>query len=69
MRIRYEQTLFGIAVTLMAGLVSAQELRQVYFKSAINDYSPSRVAGGPYEIRGVWSLDVQRTGTANFRRT
>jgi len=53
MRIRYEQTLFGIAVTLMAGLVSAQELRQVYFKSAINDYSPSRVAGGPYEIRGV----------------
>jgi hypothetical protein len=29
MRIRSEQTLFGIAVTLMVGLVSVQELRQV----------------------------------------
>jgi len=50
MRIRYEQTLFGIAVTLMVGLVSAQELRQVHFKGVIDDYSPATVAGGPYEF-------------------
>jgi hypothetical protein len=28
--------------------------------------SPSSVSGGPYEIRGGWSLDVQRSGAANF---
>jgi len=38
----------------------------VYFSGLINDYSPSTVSGGPYEIRGDWSLDVQRGGTANF---
>jgi hypothetical protein len=32
----------------------------------INDYSPSTVAGGPYEIHGDWSLDVVAGGTANF---
>jgi hypothetical protein len=32
----------------------------------INDYSPSTVTGGPYAIRGEWSLDVLRGGTANF---
>jgi hypothetical protein len=46
--------------------VAAQDLRIVKFKGLINDYSPSTVAGGPYEIRGDWSVDVQRTGTANF---
>ena len=65
-RIRYKQALFGIAVTLAVGLAPAQDLRQMHFKGVINDYSPSTVAGGPYEIRGVWSLDVQRTGVANF---
>lgn len=66
MGIRYTQALFGIGVTLAVGLMPAQDLRIVHFKGLINDYSPSTVAGGPYEIRGVWSLDVQRTGTANF---
>jgi hypothetical protein len=31
--------------------------RFVHFKGVINDYSPSSVAGGPYEIRGNWTLD------------
>jgi len=66
MRIPYSQTLFGIAVALAVGLLPAQELRSVHFKGLINDYSPSNVSGGPYEIRGTWSLDVLRTGTANF---
>jgi hypothetical protein len=67
MRIQYAMRLCGIALTLLPiGLVRAQDLRGVHFKGLINDYSPSTVSGGPYEIRGTWSLDVQRTGTANF---
>jgi hypothetical protein len=66
MKIRYRRAFFGIALTLAAGLALAQELRNVHFKGVINDYSPSTVSGGPYEIRGEWSLDVQRSGTANF---
>jgi len=66
MRIQNRRVFFGFALTLGAGLVLAQDLRQVHFKGTINDYSPSTVSGGPYEIRGTWSLDVQRSGTANF---
>lgn len=54
----YKTALFGIAVTLAVGLVTAQDLRQVHFKGIINDYSPSTVMGGPYEIRAVWTLDI-----------
>ena len=61
MRIRYRLFFFGIAFTLAAGL-----MRQVHFEGVINDYSPSNVSGGPWEIRGTWSLDVERTGTARF---
>jgi len=66
MRIRYRRALLGIALTLAAGLVLAQDLRIVNFKGVINDYSPSTVSGGPWEIRGTWSLNVQRSGTADF---
>lgn len=31
----------------------------------INDYSPANV-GGPWEIRGVWSLDINDIGRARF---
>lgn len=64
MRIRYKQALF--ALTVAVGLMPAQDMRTVHFKGVVNDYSPSTVSGGPWEIRGVWTLDVQRTGTANF---
>ena len=66
MEVRYRRVFFGIALALGAGLVLAQDLRIVHFKGVVNDYSPSTVSGGTWEIRGVWSLDVQRTGTANF---
>jgi len=59
---------FGIALAL-CGLAlapaQAQSLRPVHFGGVINDYSPSTVAGGPYEIRGDWSLDVVGS-TASF---
>jgi hypothetical protein len=66
MRIQYRRAFFGIALTLAVGLARAQDLRIVHFKGAINDYSPSTVSGGPWEIRGTWSLEVERSGTANF---
>jgi hypothetical protein len=59
----------GLAIAVAAiALVrpQAQDLRPVHVSGVINDYSPSTVAGGPYEIRGDWSLDVVRGGTANF---
>jgi hypothetical protein len=57
----------AIAMATMALIrAQAQDLRPVHFSGVINDYSPSTVAGGPYEIRGDWSLDVQKAGTAVF---
>ena len=66
MKIRYKWFLCGIALTLGGGLAPAQDLRIVNFKGVVNDYSPSTVSGGPWEIRGTWSLDLESSGTANF---
>lgn len=68
-RARYIAGTCGIAIALSGvALVrtQAQDLRPVHFNGVINDYSPSTVAGGPYEIRGEWSLDLGRSGTASF---
>jgi hypothetical protein len=67
--VTYIAGICGIAIALYGVAVvraQAQDLRIVHFSGVINDYSPSTVSGGPYEIRGDWSLDVERTGTANF---
>lgn len=66
MTIRNRRAIFGAALTLTVGLALGQDLRGVHFRGVIHDYSPSTVTGGPYEMRGEWSLDVQRTGTADF---
>jgi len=66
-----------VSATAASGPV---EERQAYLQSAalqpavqyvglINDYTPSAAVtkGGPYEMRGTWSLDVdERHGTARF---
>jgi hypothetical protein len=44
-------------------------LPAVHYSGLLNDYTPSAavVVGGPYEMRGKWSLDVdKRRGTATF---
>jgi hypothetical protein len=46
-------------------LSQAQDLRPIRFTGTIHDYTPSTVAGGPYEMRGEWTLDVSG-GLANF---
>jgi hypothetical protein len=66
MTIRNRCAIFGAAVTLTVGLGLCQDQRGVHFRGVIHDYSPSTVSGGPYEMRGQWTLDVQRTGTADF---
>ena len=68
-KLRSKMGIFGIATAVAAMAlvpVQAQDLRPVHFSGLINDYSPSTSPGGPYEIRGEWSLDVVRGGTANF---
>jgi hypothetical protein len=36
----------------------AQDRRPIHFTGLINDYSPSTVKGGPWEMHGQWSLDL-----------
>src|SRR5580658_3021812 len=60
-------TCLAIAVLALAlAPAQAQNLRPVHFAGVLSDYSPSTVSGGPYEIRGDWSLDVVGGATANF---
>jgi hypothetical protein len=40
----------------------------VHFHGLLNDYTPSNVTGGPYEMRGVWALDIHGH-TADFKAT
>src|ERR1700689_612773 len=68
-RVRYIAGICGIGIALSGVALApaqAQDLRPVHFSGVVNDYSPSTVSGGPYEIRGDWSLDVARGATASF---
>ncbi|HET6628520.1 MAG TPA: hypothetical protein VFG91_01970 [Woeseiaceae bacterium] len=65
----------GIAVlmsALCAGgatLAAADDPRPLpdRLSGLINDYTPGSVNGGPYEMRGEWSLDLHHgSGTASF---
>ncbi|MGC2660612.1 MAG: hypothetical protein WA324_21865 [Bryobacteraceae bacterium] len=38
----------------------AQVQKPVHFTGLLNDYSPSTVKGGPWEMHGQWSLDLHR---------
>ena len=66
MRVLNRKTLFGTCTVLAIGILSAQQLRVAHFEGLINDYTPSTVAGGPYEMRGTWSLDVQPGDIGSF---
>jgi hypothetical protein len=66
MKFRFVMGLYSVALTWAAGNAGAQDLRSVHFSGLINDYSPSNESGGPWEIRGQWSLDISPSGTADF---
>ena len=38
----------------------SQARRPVHLSGLINDYSPSTVKGGPWEMHGQWTLDLRR---------
>jgi hypothetical protein len=58
---------FTILTLLAAGAGLAQDRDAVNLKGLINDYSPSTVKGGPWEMHGQWALELHpRWGTADF---
>lgn len=73
---RIARGIAGLAVmTAWGGLtLAAAEERQfwpqpIHFSGLLNDYTPSAAVtkGGPYEMRGKWSLEVdERRDTAKF---
>jgi hypothetical protein len=49
----------SLLLLVSATCVLAQEHRRVHFSGLINDYSPSTVKGGPWEMHGQWTLDLR----------
>lgn len=61
--------LFAISVFALAIVASspAQNWCPERFSGLINDYGPSNITGGPYEMRGKWSVRLHReSGMADF---
>lgn len=53
-------------LTLATGAL-AQEPIPEHLSGLINDYGPSNITGGPYEMRGKWSVRLHReSGIADF---
>ena len=50
----------SVVTLLSTAAALAQVLPAVNFTGLINDYSPSTVSGGPWEMHGQWSLDFGR---------
>ncbi|HEY6904241.1 MAG TPA: hypothetical protein VI216_08025 [Candidatus Acidoferrales bacterium] len=52
---------------MAAGALAQDPPLPVHLSGLINDYTPETGVGGPWEIRGEWSLDIKGdSGTANF---
>lgn len=44
-----------------------QDRRSVHFAGVLNDYTPSNVKGGPYEMHGQWAMETRgESNTADF---
>lgn len=60
--------MLALVVALSMG-ASAQE-NTLHFSGLISDYTPVTGVGGPWEMRGEWTLDLNKvSGTANFSAT
>ncbi len=64
-------TVLLLLLTLGAGpSAAAQEPIPVQFSGLLNDYSPSTVTNGPWEMHGQWTLSINAwSGWQIFRRT
>lgn len=50
-----------------ANTALAQKAKELHFRGTISDYTPQTVMpGGPWEVRGQWSLTIKRNGKADF---
>jgi hypothetical protein len=65
-KVRYISGLAMALCGVMMAPIQAQDLRIVHFSGVFNDYTPSTVSGGPYEMHGEWTVDVQPGGIASF---
>jgi hypothetical protein len=67
--LRFNQCVFALLLLVAAFPASAQDWKpEMHLSGVINDYTPLSVKPtGPWEVRGPWSLIVNReTGTADF---
>ncbi len=55
------------AVGLTRALAAGETPLPAHFSGLFNDYTPTTVTGGPYEMHGKWSLNLdQERGSATF---
>jgi hypothetical protein len=58
-----------VAATGVGGVSLAGEHQSpmpIHYVGFINDFTPSTVSKGPYEMRGKWTLDLGPRGTSRF---
>ena len=56
-----------LSLPLLVSIAPAEVPKAAHFSGVLNDYSPSNVSGGPWEMHGQWSMDVHvGQDTANF---
>lgn len=59
-----------LSALFLAGATALAQSRrtpEVHFSGLLDDYTPSTVANGPYEMRGSWKLELNlNSGKANF---
>lgn len=60
----------SVLLLAVAAVALADSGIPAHFRGLINDYTPESGVGGPWEVRGVWSLDINEdTGLASFSAT
>ena len=52
-------TVMVLAISMSA--IGQENRLPAHFSGLIDDYTPSTVKGGPYEMHGSWSLDLHRS--------
>jgi hypothetical protein len=52
--------MLSVLLVVSSTCALAQDRRPVHFSGLINDYSPSTVKGGPWEMHGQWTMDLRQ---------
>jgi len=68
--LRYMLCMLGFLGFTMISAWGQYSFPFAHFSGLVNDYTPVSGVSGPWEMRGEWSLDLNReSGTANFSAT